>query len=87
MNSILGIYAYAPTNLRIACLFFIHESWLFCVCHITPDYPYHLSLTPVYSVVFILLIRFMVMQLSKYTLHSLAIPWENINSNALNTSG
>ena len=36
MNSILGIFAYAHTNLRIACLFFIHESWLFCVCHITP---------------------------------------------------
>ena len=46
-NSILGTFAYAPTNFRIACLFFIHESWLFYVCHITPDYPYHLSLTPV----------------------------------------
>ena len=38
-NCILGTFAYAPTNFRIACLFFIHESWLFCVCHITPDYP------------------------------------------------
>ena len=47
MNSILGIFAYAPTNLRIACYFFIHESWLFCVCRITPDYLYHISLTPV----------------------------------------
>ena len=39
MNSILGICAYAPTNLRCICLFFIHESWLFCVCYITLDYP------------------------------------------------
>ena len=46
LNSILGTFAYAPTNLRIACLFFIHESWLFCVCYITPDYPL-LSLTAV----------------------------------------
>ena len=43
MNSILGIFAYAPTNLRIACLFFIHESWLFYVCHITPDYPLYIT--------------------------------------------
>ena len=86
MNSILGICAYAPTNLRIACLFFIHESWLFCVCHITPDY--HSFITYPYIVsVFILLIRVMVMQLSKYTLHNLAIPWENINNDTLNTSG
>ena len=41
MNSILGICAYAPTNHRISCLFFIHESWLFCVCHITLDYLYY----------------------------------------------
>ena len=32
-------------------------------------------------------IRVMVMQLSKYTLHNIAIPWENINNNTLNTSG
>ena len=38
MNSILGIFIYTPTNLKIAGLFFIHESWLFYVCHITPDY-------------------------------------------------
>ena len=31
--------------------------------------------------------RVMVMQLSKYTLHNLAIPWENINNDTLNTSG
>ena len=29
----------------------------------------------------------MVTQLSKYTLHNLAIPWENINNDTLNTSG
>ena len=33
------LFAYAPANLMCIRLFFIHESWLFCVCHITPDYP------------------------------------------------
>ena len=32
-------------------------------------------------------IHVMVMKLSKYTLHNLAIPWENINNGTLNTSG
>ena len=32
-------------------------------------------------------IHVMVMQLSKYTLHNLVIPWENINKDTLNTSG
>ena len=49
MNSILGFVAYAPANLRCACLFFIHESWLFCVCHITPDYPSFITYTYIVS--------------------------------------
>ena len=57
------------------------------VCVTLPLIIIYLSLTPVYSVVFILLIRVMVMQLSKYTLHNLAIPWENINNDTLNTFG
>ena len=48
MNSILGFVAYAPANLRCIHLFFIHESWLFYVCHITPDY--HLFITYPYIV-------------------------------------
>ena len=86
MNSILGIFAYAPTNFRIACLFFIHESWLFCVCYITLII-IHLSLTPYSQWSSSCFIRVMVMQLSKYTLHNLAIPWENINNDTLNTYG
>ena len=86
MNSVLGIFAYAPTNLRIACLFFIHESWLFCVCHITPDYPLYVTYPCIVSGLH-LAHCVIVMQLSKYTLHNLAIPWENINNDTLNTSG
>ena len=56
------------------------------VCVTLPLIILHLSLTPVQTVVFILLIHVMVMQLSKYTLHNLAIPWENINNDILNTS-
>ena len=56
------------------------------VCVTLPLIIIYLSLTPVYSVVFILLIRVMVMQLSKYTFHNLAISWENINNDTLNTS-
>ena len=80
MNNILGSFAYAPTNLRIACLFFIHESWLFCVCHITPDYPSFITYPCTVSGLHLA-------HTSKYTLHNLAIPWENINNNTLNTSG
>ena len=46
---------------------------------------YHLPLYSQWSLSYF--IRVMVMQLSKYTLHNQAIPWENINNDTLNTSG
>ena len=46
---------------------------------------YHLPLYSQWSSSYF--IHVMVMQLSKYTLHNLTIPWENINNDTLNTSG
>ena len=56
------------------------------VCVTLPLIIIYLSLTPVLSVVLILLHTCHGYGTCKYTLHNLAIPWEKINNDTLNTS-
>ena len=57
------------------------------VCVTLPLLIIYLSVTPVYLVVFILLHTGHGYGTCKYTIHNLAIPWENINNDTLNTFG